>query len=116
MQRNTALEDKRAFAYAVVGTIKPCPPCFSMYPKPACAKKPDQANDDQVNRDNKIQEARHEQNKNAGDKRHQWCQAQVNIHDCVLCIDMQTGSINRAIAILTSRDNIAFASISALKK
>jgi len=59
-----------------------------MYPKPACAKKSDQANDDQVNRHNKIQEARHEQNKNAGDKRYQWCQAQVNIHDCASFVSL----------------------------
>lgn len=48
--------------------------------KTAHAEKPDQADDDQINRDDEVQQTRHEQNENARDERHQRCKAYMNIH------------------------------------
>ncbi len=39
-----------------------------------------ESNDDQINADNIVQQPRHDQNENTGDKGHQWAKTQGDIH------------------------------------
>jgi hypothetical protein len=47
-------------------------------------EKTDQADDDQIDRDDKVQQTRHDQNQDAGDKGDQWGKRQADIHVKVL--------------------------------
>lgn len=44
------------------------------------AEKPDQSNDDQIDRDNIVEHARHDQNQDAGKQRNNRGEAYVHVH------------------------------------
>jgi hypothetical protein len=48
--------------------------------KTAGAEKTDQADHDQIDRDNKIQQAWHDEDQDPGDKGNQWGKRQIDIH------------------------------------
>ena len=58
-----------------------------------CAEKPEQTNNDQVNRDDIVEKPRHNQDENAGDQCHQGTYAERHVHGRILltnehCIGM----------------------------
>ena len=55
-------------------------------PQIATAEDPDQSDNDQVYGDDVIQQARHHENKNAGNQRNQRSERQVNVHEAPLSI------------------------------
>jgi len=52
----------------------------------AGAEKSNESDDDQINRDNIVQQPGHDQNENTGDKRYQGGKAQVEIHGSILSL------------------------------
>jgi hypothetical protein len=52
--------------------------------KIAGAEQTDQADDDQIDRDDIVQQARHDQNQDAGNKGDQWSKSEADIHMKVL--------------------------------
>ena len=49
------------------------------------AEQSQQSDDDQIGRDDIVQQSGRYQNKHAGEQRYQWCQTQGDIHDGILC-------------------------------
>jgi len=57
------------------------PPADSSKVEITGPEEPNQPDGDQVNSDDVVQQAGHDQNQNPGDQRYQGCKSQVNVHE-----------------------------------
>lgn len=54
----------------------------------AGTKEPQKPDDDEVEGNNVVQQLRHDQNQNAGDKRNKWADSQCEVHDdSLVCVE-----------------------------
>ncbi len=69
-----------------VATITGVPQAAAGLPQVYIAEQPQQAEDDQLGRDDIVQQPGHDQNQYACDQRYEGPQSQVDIHDILVCV------------------------------
>src|SRR5512133_1244951 len=57
------------------------------------AEQPDQADDDQIQRDDIVEQARHDQDQNARDQRYQGSERQSDVHGVILSLGKAMGDV-----------------------